>query len=112
MIDDPGPEQEHEECTSRDRTAGTEGDVAENVQKRTEPAETRRKRVGKLNQPVKHSVPPYLAASPAADLSAKRFSSASTIVFIFEPSDPLTMIASPARIAETTCASRLAELPA
>ena len=62
-----------------------------------------RNRVGKVDQPVKHSNPPYTAASSSAALPGKRFSSALTIVFIFEPSDPLTMIASPARIAATTC---------
>src|ERR1700710_2627637 len=61
------------------------------------------------------SAPPaplYTAASSSAAVPGKRFSSALTIVFIFEPSDPLIMIASPARIAATACASRFAALSA
>src|SRR6202011_6345720 len=94
MIDDLGAEQEHEQRPGHHRPAGPKGDVAEHVQKRVQEAETGN-RVGKVDQPVKHSIPPYTAASSGAVLPGKRFSSAFTIIFIFEPSDPLIMIASP-----------------
>jgi hypothetical protein len=51
-----------------------------------------------------------MARNPA--LPGKRFSSALTMSFIFEPSDPFTMIASPARTAATADASSAAELSA
>src|ERR1700756_4779553 len=57
MINDPGPEQEHEQRAGRDRAAGAEGDVAKDVEQRAEYAK-RWKRVGKLDQPVKHSTCP------------------------------------------------------
>src|ERR1700753_3052483 len=111
VIDDPGAEQKHEQGAGHHGAAGAEGDVAKYVEERTEDAETRN-RVGKIDQPVKHSGPPYTAASSCAVLPGKRFSSAFTIVFIFEPSDPLTMMASPARMAATAWASSAAALSA
>ena len=56
VIDDPRPEQEHEQRAGRHRAAGAEGDVAEDVERRAEPAEAGRKRVGKLDQPVEHTI--------------------------------------------------------
>src|SRR3984957_3608318 len=50
----------------------------------------------------------YTAASSNAALPGKRFSSAVTMVFIFEPNEPLIMMASPARTEAITCASRFA----
>src|SRR5689334_1889498 len=61
MIDDPGPEQEHEQRACHHRAAGAEGDVAEYVEQAAEDAKTR-DGVGKLDQPVKHSGRPYHAA--------------------------------------------------
>src|SRR4029453_11183587 len=61
MIDDPGPEQEYEQRARHHRPAGAEGDVAKHVEEAAEDAKTRN-RVGKLDQPVKHSGRPYHAA--------------------------------------------------
>ena len=60
MIDDPRTEQEHEQRPGHHRAAGAKGDVAEHVQKCTEHAQTGN-RIGKFDQPVKHSkcpIPP------------------------------------------------------
>src|SRR5450759_2437680 len=111
VIDDPGTEQEDEQRSGHHCPAGAEGDVAEHVQERAEHAHAGN-RVGKIDQPIEHSKSPYTAASSCAVLPGKRFSSAFTIVFIFEPSDPLTMMASPARIVATACASSPAALSA
>src|ERR1700756_1900653 len=112
MINDPGPAQEHDQRAGANPPAGAEGDVAKNVQGAAQPAEAGRKAIGELNQPVEHSIPPIPRLHRLPTLPGKRFSSAFTIVFILEPSDPLIMIASPARIAATTSASRPAELSA
>src|SRR5580704_14102985 len=80
MVDDPGAEQEYEQCPGHDRPAGAKGDVAKHVQERVQEGETGN-RVGKLDQPVKHSIPPYTAAFSCAVLPGKRLSSAFTIVF-------------------------------
>src|SRR5258707_1095554 len=61
MIGDPGPKQEHEQRPRRHRPAVAEGDVAKHVEQAAEDAKTRN-RVGKLDQPVKHSGRPYHAA--------------------------------------------------
>ena len=61
MIDDPGPEQEHEQRARHHRPAGAEGDVAKHVEEAAEDAKTGNG-VGKLDQPVKHSDRPYHAA--------------------------------------------------
>ena len=57
MIDDPGPEQEHEQRARHHRPAGAEGDVAKHVEDAAEDAKTGNG-VGKLDQPVKHSIGP------------------------------------------------------
>ena len=111
MIDDPGTEQEDEQRAGHHRPAGAKGDVAKHIQKRVESAQNQ-ERYWKDRSASRTFKPPYTAASSSAALPGKRFSSALTIVFIFEPSDPLTMMASPARIAATACASRIAALSA
>ena len=108
VVDDPGTEQKHEQPAGEHRAAGAEGDVAKHVQQTAE-RDQKRHGIGKVDQPIKHSVrlTPLRRALPG-----KRFSSAATIGFIFEPSDPLTMIASPARIAASTCDSSASALSA
>src|ERR1700743_2429060 len=57
MVDDPGAENEHDQRAGDHRAAGAEGDVAKHIEERTEDTETRH-RVGKINQPVEHSIRP------------------------------------------------------
>ena len=110
MVDDPGPEQEHEQRAGHHRAAGAEGDVAKHVEER-----------GTCHRPG----PCWKARSAnktfrsalyrgfvVRGLAGKRLSSALTIGFIFEPSEPLIMMASPARIAPSTCDSSAAEVSA
>ena len=104
IVDDPGPEQEHEQRAGHHRAAGAERDVAEHVEGRERSWRNR-----SANKAFK---PPYTATSSSAALPGKRFSSAVTIVFMREPSEPLTMMTSPARIAPTTCDSSAAEFSA
>ena len=85
MIDDPGPEQEHEQRARHHRPAGAEGDVAEHVEEAAEEAEAGNG-VGKLDQPVKHSICP-IPRLGRARLAGKAPASALTIVFILEPSE-------------------------
>src|SRR3954454_11035528 len=84
MIDDPGPEQEHEQRARHHRAAGAEGDVAEDVEEATEDAKTG-DGVGKLDQPVKHSIGP-VARLVCAVLSGKHLGNALIIVFSLKPS--------------------------
>src|SRR3954453_22408332 len=81
VIDDPGAEQENEQRARHHCSAGPERDVAKHVQEGAEHCQAGNG-VGKLDQPVEHSIP-STASSPSAVLPAKRFSSA--IVFIFGP---------------------------
>ena len=104
VVDDPGAEQEHEQCGCDHRAAGAERNVAKYIQSRY--------RGRCVDKPIEHSKPPYTATSSRAALSGNRFCNALTIAFMREPSEPLIMTASPARIVETTCDSSAAELSA
>src|SRR3954468_13035219 len=84
VIDDPGAEQENEQRAGYHCSAGPERDVTEHVQERAEHCQTGNG-VGKLDQPVEHSIP-STASSPSAVLPGKRFSSA--IVSVFGPVIP------------------------
>jgi hypothetical protein len=84
MIDDPGTEQEHEQRARHHRAAGAEGDVTEDVEEAAQKGESG-DGVGKLDQPVKHSICP-IARLGCAVLPGKRIAGALTIVFILEPS--------------------------
>src|SRR6266436_958962 len=90
VIDDPGTEQEHEQRAGHHRPAGAEGDVAEDVQEAAQEGESG-DGVGKLDQPVKHSICP-IARLGYAVLPGKRIASALTIVFILKTKQILVMI--------------------
>ena len=108
VVDDPGTEQKHEQSAGEHRAAGAKGDVAKDVQQSCGTG-AEKARYWKGRSANKTFSPPYTASS---SLPGKRFSSAVTIGFIFEPSDPLTMMASPARIAASTCNSSASALSA
>src|SRR5581483_2342216 len=55
MIDDPGPEQEHEQRAGYHRAAGAKRDVAKYVQNAVQACEAWNG-IGKVDQPVKHSI--------------------------------------------------------
>src|SRR6266436_4755960 len=84
VIDDPGAEQEHEQRAGHHRPAGAEGDVAKHIQGAAEHTETGNG-VGKLDQPVKHSMCPITRLLPSCRVSA--LWGALTIVFILKPSN-------------------------
>ena len=90
-----GPEQEHEQQRRDQRSAGAEGDVAEDI----EGGELR----GELGQPIEHRLLPLPGPVYAGAASApnRRFN-ASTSGAMRLPSEPLTMIASPGPTAPTS----------
>ena len=92
-VDDRAAEQEDEDERGDDRAAGAEGDVAKDVEERDF--------VGKLGQPIEHRVEPGSAwrACASALCLGNCCSIALTIGPIFEPSEPFTITASPARMA-------------
>ena len=85
-------EQEHEDQRGHHRAAGAERDVAEHVEER--------ERAGKVGQPVEHRI--NLACRRRGAEPEYWRVSALTIGPIFEPSEPLTITASPARTAAST----------
>src|SRR6266700_5757625 len=103
MIDDPGTEQEHEQRARHHRPAGAEGDVAEDVEEAAEDSETG-DGVGKLDQPVKHSICP-VARLGCAVLPGKHRGNALIVVFIRKPSKSWSRSRREAanRRAETAC---------
>src|SRR6202140_4701735 len=58
VVDNPGTEQENEQCAGHHCAAGTKGDVAKHVQEGPEHAHAGNG-VGKIDQPVEHSIRLY-----------------------------------------------------
>ena len=83
------------------RAAGAEGDVAEDV----EDGEL----VGQFDEPIEHRLNLVRTRFPTCHARTDSVRSALTIGPMREPSEPLTMTASPAPTADSTCGSSAAE---
>ena len=90
MIDDPGPEQEHEQRARDHRAAGAEGDVAKHVRRSRGRCRTRERywKARSASKTFKYALSRGLVAPSLAGSAPERFvpANALMIVFILKPS--------------------------